>query len=75
MAYLLITLLHRRARQKAAFDGSPRRLLAELADLRCCRSIDMTGRKGRPRVRLQLEETDTQLMSLAESLGAVPSLR
>jgi transposase len=75
MAYLLITLLHRRAKQKAAFDGSPRRLLAELAGLRCCRSIDMTGRKGRPRVRLQLEETDAQLMSLAESLGAVPPLR
>jgi transposase len=75
MAYLLITLLHRRAKQKAAFDGSPRRLLAELADLRCCRSIDMTGRKGRPRVRLQLEQTDAQLMSLAESLGAVPTLR
>jgi transposase len=75
MAYLLITLLHRRAKQKAAFDGSPRRLLAELADLRCCRSIDMTGRKGRPRVRLQLEETDAQLMSIAESLGAVPTLR
>ena len=75
MAYLLITLLHRRAKQKAAFDGSPRRLLAELADLRCCRSIDMTGRQGRPRVRLQLEETDAQLMSLAESLGAVPTLR
>ena len=75
MAYLLITLLHRRAKQKAAFDGSPRRLLAELAELRCCRSIDMTGRKGRPRVRLQLEETDAQLMSLAESLGAVPTLR
>lgn len=75
MAYLLITLLHRRAKQKAAFDGSPRRLLAELADLRCCRTIDMTGRKGRPRVRLQLEETGAQLISLAESLGAVPTLR
>ena len=75
MAYLLITLLHRRAKQKAAFDGSPRRLLAELADLRCCRSIDMTGRKGRPRMHLQFEETDAQLMSLAESLGAVPPLR
>ena len=75
MAYLLVTLLHRRAKQKAGFDGSPRRLLAELADLRCSRSIDMTGRKGRPRVRLQLEETDAQLMSLAESLGAVPTLR
>jgi transposase len=75
MAYLLITLLHRRAKQKTAFDGSPRRLLAELADLRCCRSIDITGRKGRPRVRLQLEETDAQLMSLAASLGALPALR
>lgn len=75
MAYLLITLLHRRAKQKVAFDGSPRRLLAELAALRCCRSVDMTGRKGRPRVRLQLEETDAQLMSLAASLGAVPTLR
>jgi transposase len=74
MAYLLITLLHRRAKQKVAFDGSPRRLLAELADLRCCRSIDMTGRKGRPRVHLQLEETDTHLTSLAESLGAIPTL-
>jgi transposase len=75
MAYLLITLLHRRAKQKAGFDGGPRRLLAELTDLRCCRSIDMTGRKGRPRVRLQLEETDAQLMSLAESLRAVPTFR
>ena len=74
MAYLLITLLHRRAKQKAAFDGSPRRLLAELAALRCCRSIDMTGRKGRPRVRMQLEETNTQLMSLAKSLNAIPAL-
>ena len=75
MAYLLIILLHRRAKQKAAFDGSPRRLLAELAELRCCKTIDVTGRKGRPRVRLQLEETGTRLMSLAESLGAVPTLR
>jgi transposase len=75
MAYLLITLLHRRAKHKLAFDGSPRRLLAELAELRLCRSIDMTGRKGRPRMRLQFEETNADLMSLAESLGAVPALR
>jgi transposase len=75
MAYLLITLLQRRAKQKVAFDGSPRRLLAELAEVRCCRLIDMTGRKGRPRVRLQLEETDAELRTLAESLGAIPALR
>jgi transposase len=74
MAYLLIILLHRRAQQKAAFDGSPRRLLAELAEVRCCRLIDMTGRKGRPRVHLQLEETDDELRTLAETLGAIPTL-
>ena len=75
MAYLLITLLHRRAQQKAAFDGSPRRLLAELAEVRCCRLIDMTGRKGRPRVHLQLEEIDNDPRTLAEALGAIPALR
>jgi transposase len=75
MAYLLITLLHRRAKQRATFDGSPRRLLAELAQVRCCRLIDMTGRKGRPRVRLQLEETGDELRILAETLGAIPALR
>ena len=75
MAYLLVTLLHRRAQQKAAFDGGPRRLLAELAELRCCRLIDMTGRKGRPRVRSQLEETGHELQTLAQTLGAIPVLR
>ena len=75
MAYLLITLLHRRAKQNVAFDGSPRRLLAELAEVRCCRSIDMTGRKGRPRVRLQIEEINAELRTLAESVEAIPALR
>jgi hypothetical protein len=36
-AYLLVTLLHRRAAQKAAFEGSSCRLLEELAEVRCCR--------------------------------------
>lgn len=73
MAYLLITLLHRRARQKTAFDGSPRRLLDELAGVRCCRMIDMTGRKGRPRVRQQVEEMEAELQALAHALGAIPT--
>jgi len=72
-AYLLVTLLHRRAVQKAAFEGSSRRLLAELAEVRCCRLVDMTGRKGRPRVRIQIEEIDAARKTLAEVLGAVPA--
>ena len=73
IAYLLVTLLHRRARQKAAFDGSPRGLLAELAEVRCSRLIDMTGRKGRPRVRLQIEEMEAGRKTLAEAAGAIPA--
>ena len=73
-AYLLVTLLHRRAAQKAAFEGSSRRLLEELAGVRCCRLIDMTGRKGRPRVRLQIEEMDATRRKLAEALGAIPAI-
>ena len=74
-AYLLVTLLHRRAAQKAAFEGSSRRLLAELAEVRCCRLIEMTGRKGRPRVRLQIEEIDATRKTLVEALGALPPIR
>jgi transposase len=73
-AYLLVTLLHRRAARKAAFEGSSRRLLEELAGVRCCRLIDMTGRKGRPRVRLQIEEMDATRRQLAEALRAMPAL-
>jgi transposase len=73
-AYLLVTLLHRRARLKAAYEGGSRRLLAELAEVRCCRLIDMTGRKGRPRVRLQIEEIGADQKTLATLLGAVPAI-
>src|SRR5450759_1014215 len=73
-AYLLVTLLLRRATQKTAFEGSSRRLLEELSAVRCCRLIDMTGRKGRPRVRLQIEEMDASRRKLAEALAAIPAL-
>lgn len=74
MAYLLVTLLHRRARQRAAFDGGAQGLLAELAAIRCCRIIDQTGKRGRPRVRWQVEETEPKRLALAEALNALPKL-
>ena len=73
-AYLLVTLLHRQATQKAGFEGSSRKLLAELGKVRCCRLIDKTGEKGRPRVRWQIEEIEEESRTLAEVLGAVPTL-
>jgi len=73
-AYLLVTLLHLRAKQKTAFDGGPRRLLAELTEVRCCRLIDMTGQKGRPHVRWQIEEFDKARRPLVEALHALPAI-
>jgi transposase len=72
-AYLLLTLLHWRATSKVAFQGSSRRLLAELATIRYCRLIESTGRRGRPRVRTQIEEMDPTLTKLAQALNAIPS--
>jgi transposase len=73
-AYLLVTLLRWRATRKAAFQGSSQRLLAELAEVRCCRLIDRTGRKGRPRVRMQVEQLDPARQTLAHALSALPTL-
>src|SRR5271157_186445 len=73
-AYLLVTLLHRRAVQNAGFQGSTRRLLAELAEVRCCRLIEMTGHKGRPHVRWQIEEFDKVRRPLVEALHALPAI-
>src|SRR5271165_5745991 len=73
-AYLLVTLLHLRAKKKTDFAGGSRRLLAELGEVRCCRLVDITGRKGRPRVRWQAEEIDEAHQALAEALRAVPPL-
>lgn len=73
-AYLLVTLLHRRARLKTAYEGGSRTLLAELAEVRCCRLIDMTGRKGRPRAHLQIEEIGEDQKLLATVLGALPTI-
>jgi len=72
-AYLLVTLLNRRAKNKMEFQGSSRKLLAELSELRCCRLVDVTGRKGRPRVRWQIEETDPGRQTLAHALSAIPN--
>lgn len=74
-AYLLTTLLHWRASRTAAFEGSSRRLLAELAEIRYSRVIEVTGHKGRPRMRSQLEEMTPERRALAELLGALPVLR
>ena len=74
MAYMLVTLLHRRARQGVAYVGGAQGLLTELGAIRYCRIIDRTGQRGRPRVRWQVEETEPERLALAEALQALPKL-
>lgn len=73
--YLLVRLLWWRARRETGYEGSPRSLLAELAQIRSCRLVEQTGRAGRPRVRQQLEEMPPTLERLGERLRAFPPLK
>lgn len=72
--YLLVRLLWLRARRDAGFAGGARNLLAQLARIRRCRIVEHTGRKGRPRVRQQIEEIDADLENLGRLLRALPPL-
>jgi hypothetical protein len=73
-AYMLVRLLWWRARRDAGFAGSARNLLAQLARIRRCRIVEHTGRAGRPRVRQQMEEMESELENLGRALRALPNL-
>jgi transposase len=73
-AYLLVRLLWWRARRDTGFAGSARNLLAQLAQIRSCRIVEHTGRAGRPRVRQQMEEIDSELESMSRALHAFSTL-
>jgi transposase len=72
--YLFVRLLWWRARRDAGFTGSARNLLSQLARIRRCRIVEHTGRAGRPRVREQMEEIDSQLQRLGQTLRVLPPL-
>jgi transposase len=74
IGYLLERLLWWRAHRDGGFSGNSRTLLAELARIRCCRIVDQSGRAGRPRVRLQLEEMPDSLHRLGQLLRAEPEV-
>jgi transposase len=74
IGYLMERLLWWRARRDGGFSNGPRRLLADLSRIRCCRIVDQTGRAGRPRVRQQLEEIPDDLRKLGQLLRAEPPL-
>ena len=73
-AYLLVTLLHRHATHRAGYQGSSRALLTALSTIRCSRIVDVTGQRGRPRVRWQTETLPQGLVDLSTILHAIPKL-
>ena len=65
--YLLAALVRRAARALGYAEGLPG-LLDLLASIRVAIRTESTGRRGRPRVRWQLEEAEPEAMRLYESL-------
>ncbi|HUV12394.1 MAG TPA: IS1634 family transposase [Acidobacteriota bacterium] len=74
MAYLLVRLLWWRYRRQAPVPLSPRSLLAQLKKIRIVRVVELTGKRGRPRLHCQLEEMDQTLRTIGELTRAFPSL-
>jgi hypothetical protein len=67
MGYLLAALVRRAARALGYTEGLPG-LLDMLDSIRVALRRESSGRRGRPRVRWQLEEADAEAMRLYESL-------
>ncbi len=69
VGYLLLKLLERRARQAGLPIRSPRALLRRLQAIREVTLIEPSPRRGRPRVRRQLEELSPEAERLATCFG------
>jgi hypothetical protein len=71
LSYLLLKLLERQARGAGLPWRSPRRLLRALEAIREVVVIE-SGSRGRPRVRRQLEDLDSDATRLAACFGLLP---
>jgi transposase len=74
MAYLLVRLLWWRYQRSAADCPSPARLLAQLKRVRLARIVELSGKPGRPRSYLKIEQMDASLQRLARLTRALPQI-
>jgi transposase len=70
LGYLLVRLLHLRARKTIGYPHGMERLLEDLEAVRRVTVLRSSGRKGRPRVTTQFEECDPELTAFLASVGA-----
>jgi transposase len=71
LAFLLVMVAYKRAREQAGFAGSPHTLLEKLSAIRLATLIESPAQKtrGRYKVTRRLEEMDPDIDALAQALG------
>jgi transposase len=70
LAFLMVMMAHKRAREKAGFKGSPHTLLEKLSAIRLATFIESPGTKskGRYKANYRLEEMDPDIYELAKAM-------
>jgi transposase len=71
LAFLMVMVAHKRARETAGFTGSPHTLLEKLSAIRLGTFIESpkAKTKGRYKANYQLEEMDPDILYLADGMG------
>jgi len=73
LAFILVIVGYKRAREKPGFKGFPRSLLEKLSAIRLATFIESPPQKtkGRYKATYCLEEMDNDLYALAEGMGLI----
>ena len=71
LAFLMVMVAYKRARERAGFTGSPHTLLEKLSAIRLATFIESPKKKtkGKYKANYQLEDMDSDILELAEAMG------
>jgi transposase len=71
LAFLMVMVAYKRARERAGFTGSPHTLLEKLSAIRLATFIESPKKKtkGKYKANYQLEDMDPDILELAEGMG------
>jgi len=71
LAFLMVMIAYKRAKEKVGFKGSPHTLLEKLSAIRLATFIESSAKKtkGRYKANYRLEEMDPDIFELAEAMN------
>jgi len=71
LAFLMVMVAYKRARESAGFTGSPHTLLEKLSAIRLATFIESPKKKtkGKYKANYQIEDMDPDILELAEGMG------